>query len=164
MITIKETLSPQQDERTAALADEIWNECYASLLSTAQIRYMVDRFQSAAAIGASRREGARVFWLALDDEPVGYFIVKSGEKPGKLFLSKLYLRRAQRGKGFARLVMDRVKELARETGCTAVWLTVNKRNPAVAVYKKMGFSIVDSVVTDIGEGYVMDDYIMEAAV
>ena len=29
------------------------------------------------------------------------------------------------------------------------------------MYEYMGFKIVKSVVTDIGEGYVMDDYVMQ---
>ena len=45
-------------------------------------------------------------------------------------------------------------------GKKSVYLTVNKHNDrAVAVYKKIGFELTDSVVTDIGSGFVMDDYI-----
>jgi len=38
---------------------------------------------------------------------------------------------------------------------------VNKYNPSYDIYRHLGFEVIDSVVTDIGEGYVMDDYIMQ---
>jgi RimJ/RimL family protein N-acetyltransferase len=41
-------------------------------------------------------------------------------------------------------------------------LSVNKRNTkAITAYKRNGFAIVESVVTDIGGGFVMDDYVMD---
>ena len=41
-------------------------------------------------------------------------------------------------------------------------LTVNKHNDnSIAAYKKMGFETIDSVKTDIGGGYYMDDFVME---
>lgn len=44
-----------------------------------------------------------------------------------------------------------------------IQLTVNKHNiNSINAYKKWGFKTIDSVVTDIGSGFVMDDYIMEA--
>jgi predicted lactoylglutathione lyase len=39
-------------------------------------------------------------------------------------------------------------------------LNVNKQNPAVQFYVKCGFEIEKEVVLDIGNGFVMDDYIM----
>ena len=45
--------------------------------------------------------------------------------------------------------------------CKAIYLTVNKYNPSYQIYRHLGVEAIDSVVTDIGEGYVMDDYIMQ---
>ena len=43
-----------------------------------------------------------------------------------------------------------------------MYLTVNKQNKmAIRAYEKQGFITVDAVVTDIGEGFVLDDCIME---
>jgi ribosomal protein S18 acetylase RimI-like enzyme len=51
--------------------------------------------------------------------------------------------------------------VARAYGCDALVLAVNKRNEgALAAYAKHGFAIVESVVKDIGGGFVMDDYVM----
>ena len=44
----------------------------------------------------------------------------------------------------------------------AIYLTVNKKNfHAIEVYKYFGFHQTDAVVTDIGSGFVMNDYIMQ---
>ncbi|MNC98616.1 Acetyltransferase (GNAT) family protein [compost metagenome] len=51
---------------------------------------------------------------------------------------------------------------ARQQGCHRLVLAVNKNNAtAIAAYLKHGFRIADAVVTEIGGGFVMDDYIME---
>jgi hypothetical protein len=43
-------------------------------------------------------------------------------------------------------------------------LQVYKRNlSAIAVYRACGFTIREAIVLDIGQGYVMDDYVMEKA-
>lgn len=82
---------------------------------------------------------------------------------GKLFLSKLYLRREARGQGLSRRITAFLEGFAAAGGLSAVWLTVNRQNPSVEIYKKLGFAVIREQVADIGGGYVMDDYIMEKA-
>ena len=82
---------------------------------------------------------------------------------GKLFLSKLYLRREARGQGLSRGITAFLEGFAAAGGLSAVWLTVNRQNPSVEIYKKLGFAVIREQVADIGGGYVMDDYIMEKA-
>jgi ribosomal protein S18 acetylase RimI-like enzyme len=49
----------------------------------------------------------------------------------------------------------------RKSGARRLILSVNKRNArAIAAYQRNGFVIAESVVTDIGGGFVMDDYVM----
>jgi tRNA (guanine-N7-)-methyltransferase len=140
------------------LGERIWHEHYASLLGHGQIVYMLEKFQSMAAITAQIEEGYVYEILAADGKKAGYI----GLRPegDRLYLSKVYLDRSFRGRGLGRAMIERAFYHAE--GLKAVYLTVNKGNSgSVAVYKKMGFEIADSVVSDIGGGYVMDDYIME---
>jgi len=51
--------------------------------------------------------------------------------------------------------------LARARGLSLLWLTVNKGNPSVQVYRRLGFRIAADLMMDIGGGFVMDDYRME---
>ena len=80
-----------------------------------------------------------------------------------LFLSKFYLQHAARGSGTGRRCMEFIEGLARRRGLSSLWLTVNKGNPAVQAYQRLGFRIAADLVMDIGGGFVMDDYRMEKA-
>ncbi len=146
----------------AELANKIWHECFVNIISVGQIDYMVEKFQSLNAM-TEQIESQHYSYFAVREmgELIGYIGMKP-EQNDRFFLSKLYLRSDKRGRGTASLMMKKVFEEALKSGKKRVYLTVNKHNDhAVAVYKKIGFSIIDDVVTDIGGGYVMDDYIME---
>lgn len=154
---------PQRNE-LAALASEIWHECFAELLSLSQIDFMVDKFQSRTAMQSQMdEEGYEYYFATQDGEVQGYVGVQP--KDGKLYLSKLYLRAAARGTGLAPAALAFVEDLARQRGCSHVWLTVNRQNArAIAAYKKAGFGQIREQVVDIGGGFVMDDYVLEKAV
>ena len=146
----------------AELADEIWHECFVGIISEGQINYMVEKFQSLPAMTDQiDRQGYSYFAVYDDGELCGYTAVKP-EEDSRFFLSKLYLRKDKRGRGIASQMLEIVFGEARFLGKKSVYLTVNKHNDhAVAVYEKVGFRKVEDAVTDIGSGYVMDDFIME---
>ena len=147
---------------TAELAEKIWHECFVNIISEGQIDYMVEKFQSLNAMTDQiEKQDYSYFAVREDGELCGYFGVKP-ESDDRFFLSKLYLRNDKRGRGIASLMLRKVFQEAEKYGKKRVYLTVNKNNThAVEVYKKTGFAIVDTSVTDIGSGYVMDDFIME---
>ena len=146
--------------QTAKTAEEVWQEYYTPLLGEAQVSYMVENFQSAEAIRQQITEGYTYFLLKEGDEVVGYAGICP--KDGYLFLSKLYVRKEARGKGFASKAFALVKDAAEEMGLSRIRLTVNKGNTnSIEIYQNWGFVTIDSVVTDIGCGFVMDDYVME---
>ena len=80
----------------------------------------------------------------------------------RFFISKVYLRAEERGKGFASRAIAFYERLCLERGLDAMYLTVNKQNDlGIRAYLGKGFETIDAVETDIGNGFVMDDYIME---
>ena len=80
-----------------------------------------------------------------------------------VYLSKLYILAPHRKKGLSRKMLENVVKLARESGVDKIRLNVNKYNSdSIAAYKALGFKVVADEVNDIGHGYVMDDYVMEA--
>ncbi|MBD5146440.1 MAG: GNAT family N-acetyltransferase [Ruminococcus sp.] len=158
-LNFTEAVTDAQIEAAAALADEIWHEFFPSVLSAEQIDYMVEKFQSARAMKEQMAsEGYKYFLLFGGGERVGYTAIKH-DSDGRLFLSKLYVKKEHRGKGYATEVFEFLKRYCRENGLSAVWLTVNKHNKiAISVYEKRGFRKIGEGVTDIGNGFVMDDY------
>ena len=151
----------QQVDAVAGLARDIWYEYYVPLIGQPQVDYMVSKFQSSAAMAQQIREGYEYFLTQLDTRSIGYCAVQAQPQQQSLFLSKLYLLRDARGAGTGRLCMEFIEQLARRRGLNLLWLTVNKGNPAVKAYERLGFRIAADLVMDIGGGFVMDDYRME---
>jgi diamine N-acetyltransferase len=159
--------TPQQVTAVAALAHDIWYEFYVPLIGRAQVDYMVRKFQNAVAIQLQIDQGYEYFLVRQEHASgpatdIGYCAVQ--EQPGRvMFLSKFYLHHAARGSGTGRRCMEFIEGLARRRELSLLWLTVNKGNPAVQAYQRMGFQVAAELVMDIGGGFVMDDYRMEKA-
>ena len=160
-IKMTEVKTQIQVESVAKLADEIWREWFPSIISESQIDYMLDKFQSAEAITKQLSEGYRYFIIRKGETYVGYTGVRP-DPDGRLFLSKLYIKKEHRGKGYASETFEFLKGLCRENKLHGIWLTVNKNNEStIGVYKHCGFKIIGEDVTDIGNGFVMDDYFFQ---
>lgn len=148
----------------AELTSEIWHEYWTCILSDEQIDYMVDKFQSENAItNQINNENYTYFYIILDSQKVGY--IGLSNKQDYLFLSKLYIKKDYRHKGIGKEAFDFIKQFAQNNNYNKIQLTVNKYNKhTINAYNKWGFKTIDSVVTDIGNDFVMDDYIMEYSI
>jgi|SRR5581483_3999475 len=145
------------------LAREIWPEHYTSIIGKAQVDYMLETRQTRTAVLEQVRQGT-FYYLIQDPQSrkAGYLALTPRE--GELFLSKLYLLKGERGKGYGFQALDFTRLLALGRGLPKITLTVHKRNPSLKLYQKWGFAITGPVSTDIGGGFVMDDYQMELPV
>lgn len=147
----------------ASIADEIWHEYWPFLLSKEQIDYMVEIFQSEAAIKKQIDfENYNYYFIKNDDETAGYFGISF--KEDYLFLSKLYIKKDYRHKGIGKEAFLKIIDIAKEKNYKKIRLTVNKNNKnTINAYLKYGLKIAYEDITDIGHGFVMDDYIMDYA-
>lgn len=156
----------QEDEldKLAEFAAGVWHEHYDSLLGSTQVDYMVEKFQSAPAIRHQMDSGYE-YYTVLDSESgelMGFCGIHPEPQEHSLFLSKLYIGAQYRRKGLATMVMSFLEDYAHKMNADRIWLTVNKYNTgSITAYLRFGFQVVRQEVTDIGSGYVMDDYIME---
>ncbi len=143
----------------ANLGTQIWTEHYTSIIGSDQVTYMLDKFQSVTAIENQIKEGYNYFILLFDKVPVGYLSIIV--KDSSLFLSKIYVLNSERGKGIGKFAMHFIENKALELALKSITLTVNKFNlNSIKAYQKMGFVTTESIVMDIGGGFVMDDYKM----
>jgi ribosomal protein S18 acetylase RimI-like enzyme len=148
----------------AALAYEIWREHFTPIIGAAQTDYMLNKFQSAEQIFVDINENGYIYFTVEsieNNEMIGYCACRP--IADYMLLSKLYVQKDYRGRGVARSLLNEVVALCRfENAFEKIRLAVNKHNDdAIASYHKIGFETIDSVKTDIGEGFIMDDYIME---
>jgi ribosomal protein S18 acetylase RimI-like enzyme len=154
-------VSRPQLEAIASLARTIWYEHYVPIIGRAQVDYMVAKYQSFAAMQEQVDNGYEYFLVRRDSADAGYLALREEPADDAVFISKLYLRRDARGSGTGRTCLEFIQGLARQRGLRLLWLTVNKANPAVTAYERLGFAITDAIVMDIGNGFVMDDFRME---
>lgn len=176
----------ETDEQITALAkvaDEIWHEYWPAIIGAEQTDYMVERFQSAEAIERDIRHHDYRYWMLKDeagqiagftggatekmsgdadhDAAIHHSDVVDERWPRRFFISKIYLYSRERGKHYASRVIEFYEQLCRNEDLPAMYLTVNRHNElGVRAYLGRGFETVDQVATDIGRGFVMDDYIM----
>ena len=156
---VKEVFSPPKIISVQRLADEIWNEYYPSIIGQDQVNYMLSTFQTAKAVLAQIQEGHQYFILT-DETTLGYMAIK--RESHCLFLSKLYIQKGSRQKGYAKDALEFLKDIAKKEGLHSIFLTVNKHNiMAITAYEKLGFNKTGSLVQDIGNGFKMDDFSFE---
>lgn len=141
----------------SALASAIVKEYYDPLLGEEQNDYMIAMFQSEQSIARQLCDGKRYYFARYDGEDIGFFcFYPRGEA---MYLSKLYLRRDMRGRGYARPMLALIAEESKKCGLYAIELNVNKHNRSKEIYERLGFVRIKSEKIDIGSGYYMDDYV-----
>jgi diamine N-acetyltransferase len=100
--------------------------------------------------------------LRVQDEAVGYCSYALTDTPDEVKLEQLYVTPSRHGQGLGGRMMRHVIARATALDRTTMILQVNKENhDAIAVYRKMGFTVREEARFDIGQGFFMDDYIME---
>lgn len=145
----------------AALARIIWRAYYPAITNQEQIEYMLVWMYSLETMASELRNGIRYERLLLDGELAGFASFGPTEEPRTIKLHKLYLLPQHHGQGIGTRLLKHCESEACKLGAQHMTLNVNKQNAkAIAAYQRNGFAIAQSVVNDIGGGFVMDDYVM----
>jgi GNAT superfamily N-acetyltransferase len=144
------------------LARTIWHAHYPGIITPEQIEYMLERGYSPEALEGFLGRPDRGLELAIaDGVPAGFAAWYVTGDPAEAKLDKLYVLPSHQRHGLGGGLIRRVAELAGAAGATRLVLNDNKRNDrAIRAYGRYGFAIRESVVVDIGNGFVMDDYVM----
>jgi GNAT superfamily N-acetyltransferase len=144
------------------LAGVIWRSCYPGIISPAQIEFMLARMYSPATLRDElRSQGIHFYRLLAGGQLAGFAALGPTDTVGMMKLHKLYLLPAFHGCGLGSLLLQHAEAEARRLGARRLILSVNKRNArAIAAYQRNGFAVAEAVVTDIGGGFVMDDFVM----
>ena len=144
----------------SAVADDIWRQHYTPIIGEAQVDYMLEKFLSPEALVEQINAGYEYFLFSYDYTFAGFAGIH--EEDNKLFLSKLYVHEDFRGKGIGSYMFQKFIEICKLRNLKTIWLTCNRNNTgSLAVYEHLGFKKVREEAADIGNGFVMDDFIME---
>ena len=143
------------------IANQTWPVSYREMIPMNQIHYMLDWMYSETALQRQMtEEKASFFLLTLNLKEIGFASCGPTDLKDTFKLHKLYVLPGSQRSGAGSALLHHCIDHAFAHGARQIYLQVNRRNPALEFYQKHGFSIHREEKFDIGEGYVMDDYIM----
>jgi len=144
------------------IANITWPITYGEILTAEQLDYMLDLIYSDEALTRQIQNKEQLFYLVSDPESViGFIGIEHHYKNEAITkIHKIYLLPETQGKGYGKIVFNSIEELALENKSKELLLNVNRFNTALNFYKKLGFEIKETVDIEIGNGYLMEDYVM----
>lgn len=149
-----------------AIAKTVWPVTYSTILSKEQLEYMFEMMYSISSLQEQETLKNHQFIIAYENEvPLGFASYEFNcEKMEKTKIHKIYILPNLQGKGIGRALVDYISNEALKQSNRAVFLNVNRYNIAKNFYEKMGFKIVREEDIDIGNNYLMEDYVMEKSI
>lgn len=142
------------------LTFKVWPQTYAAILSPEQIGYMLEMMYSETSLQKQMSEGSQFIIINDKAGPVGFASYQ--QMQSKIYkLHKIYVLPSQQGKGTGKYLLNYIIDNIRRNGASALQLQVNRNNKAKEFYEKLGFSVIEEADFDIGNGYFMNDYVME---
>jgi ribosomal protein S18 acetylase RimI-like enzyme len=142
------------------IANRTWPSAYTALLGSEQVDYMLSKLYSAAALEEQMKQ-QHYFFLALQNyQPVGFASFSLVEKH-VYKLQKLYVLPSQQKTGLGKTLLQTVETVSKSMGAEKLRLNVNRKNSAVHFYERNGFTILKEEDIDIGNGFFMNDFVMQ---
>ncbi|MDQ8003828.1 MAG: GNAT family N-acetyltransferase [Pedobacter sp.] len=144
------------------IAEQTWPTAYGNIISQAQIDFMLEKMYNKGELLGQMLEGHHFIMASELKEDVGFAGFSAVNLETKTFkLHKLYVLPKMHGKGVGKILMNEVVSLVKAQGGEFLQLNVNRANKAANFYEKAGFKIKETVDLDIGNGFYMNDYVME---
>ena len=144
------------------LAEQTFHITYLPLQPKDKVDYLFDLMYNTSSLTSQMNKGQQ-FILAKDETGyLGYASYEINYKDqGKTKIHKIYIMPTAQGKGVGKELVNHIGGIARQNKNTIVLLDVYRHNPAVRFYEKIGFKKVGEQITEVGKGFVMDDFVME---
>ncbi|MFN8291838.1 MAG: GNAT family N-acetyltransferase [Chitinophagaceae bacterium] len=139
---------------------KVWPQTYSTILTPDQISYMLNMMYSEQSLARQMKDKHEFIIVDDGNEPVG-FASFSLQEPGVYKLHKIYMLPSIQGKGAGKFVIGEIIKAIARKGGQSLQLNVNRNNKAKEFYEKLGFTVIRQEDIDIGNGYFMNDYIME---
>lgn len=143
------------------LAHRIWPEAYGEILSKDQLSYMLDWLYDVEMLREKCNTGHLYFIIKEYGIAKGYLAVEPNyPDAGHLRIHNLYVLPQNQGSGFGRALVNQAIDVAFDLDLHTLHLNVNRFNKAIEFYKHLGFEVIGEEDIDIGQGYLMEDYVM----
>ncbi len=137
-----------------------WPDTYLKIIGQQQLDYMLQLFYSTEALMKQMEEG-HLFLVAKQGHKILAFAAYNQEDEKTWKLQKLYALPDTQGRGIGSMLIDYIINDLKHRNTTRLKLNVNRHNSAKIFYEKLGFKVVLEEDIDIGNGYFMNDYVMQ---
>lgn len=145
-----------------SLAFAIWPDAYGDIITPQQMDYMLDMMYSEAALQKQMNSGHQFIIGYYEDQPVAFASYSVAPNNNTHYrLHKIYISTAMQGKGVGKHIIQYLLNDIQPKGALTIELNVNRHNKAKLFYEKLGFSVIRNEDNDIGNGYFMNDYVMQ---
>lgn len=145
------------------IAKVTWGPTYTHIIGQEQVDYMLNQMYNLPALQEQLAQGHQFFIARQGSKDVG-FAAYSRDEGDAFHLHKLYVLPEAHGQGVGKFLMNEVVNKVRAEGGKYLRLNVNRYNKAKDFYESAGFKIKESVDNEIGNGFYMNDYIMEKTI
>jgi len=137
----------------------MWHEVFDPLMPWEEAEYIFRAWTNPDAIVEAMSKGYVFGYVFSEGSRIGLYSYRL-QDDGRFYINKLYLEKDCRGKGLGSEAIRMMKDMARSSGCTEVYLNVYYRNErAIDAYKRAGMTGY-RYKESIGNGYFRDDYVM----
>jgi ribosomal protein S18 acetylase RimI-like enzyme len=155
--------TPQDIPLIHQLAKEVFFVTYEPLQTKEKVAYLFNLMYSESTLSEQMQKKKHTFLLAEDATGyLGYASYEFNHKgSGKTKIHKIYVMPNAQGKGVGREMINWMADVAKQNKVETLLLDVYRHNPAIQFYEKMGFKKAGEQVTDVGNGFAMDDFVME---
>lgn len=145
-----------------SIAQRTWPDTFGKVLSPAQIEYMLDWMYDVKNLEKQHNDGHQFFLAEEDGKYLGFTGIEVNNEPGKTKIHKIYILPSTQGKGVGKQLFAKIRAIAKRNNQKSLLLNVNKYNQgAIDFYEYLGFVTIKSEIIAIGNGYVMDDLVLE---
>jgi ribosomal protein S18 acetylase RimI-like enzyme len=144
------------------IAHATWPDTFKDILTQEQIQYMLNWMYNLKHLENQFNQGHQFYIAELEEMPVGFIGIEPNHpEKGLTKIHKIYILPNKQGLGIGKKLIEYVKELSIQSEMEGLLLNVNRYNKAVDFYKAIGFNILFEENIDIGNGYLMEDFVMK---
>lgn len=148
--------------RIKTIAELTWPDTFKDILSDEQIRYMLDWMYSIEVLASQIDNGHQFYVLTENEKDFGFVGIELNyPNQGNAKIHKIYVLPEFQGKGIGGKLIEKVVQYSKLNKINSLTLNVNRFNKAIDFYLKKGFKITKEENIDIGNGFLMEDYVME---
>lgn len=163
MLLIKNA-APADIALIRTLTMQVWPQTYTPILGDTQVQYMLNRFYAPEVLEQQMNSGQQFIICYADDQPSAFAAFEKMD-PDTFKLHKIYILPEHQGKGIGKFIIRHIADHMSSIGANRLRLNVNRYNyPAIAFYNKAGFVNIGDEDIDIGNGYFMNDHILELTI